>query len=576
MKTLPLILAAAALLTTPAMAQQTASLWWGYGDGQSISKGVGGGSSASTQTAAVQMPADAIASYAGSRIKAIRFAVAGNDGYCNDVSYFLSTNVKAVADAERTQVGRLTKGWHEYQLTEPYTITTGQDLYIGYTATGVRPIAIVSEPGGPGTCWMTTGKTYYDYGTMDGYNYTLGVQVLIESDNFEAGLTFVDMGNIKTEPTEGELSVTVRSMSPVPISSYEVSLAIDDAPCGTFKGNCSLEEIGQEHGIILPLPELSLGTHTYTVSLTAINGEAPKVEQTATGNIEVLEMVMFRTHVIEECTGTWCGYCTRGIVAMSEMHRNHPDRFIGIAVHGRDEYATSSYNPLLDRISGYPAAFFNRKSIVGTFPADMEVAFQKQPEMSEGEVRFVGIEYTDATKKQVKIAVRYRFAEDHNTADYRLAFVTLEDDLYALQANSYSGSSTPMGGFESLGKYAAVYLQDVARDITSYYGIQNSVPAEIKAGQWYNYEYTYTLPSSVSKRNNMSIVCLLQTYQGNEILNAAKCHTISMPGESAIPSVAIDQAQRQGDTQTYDLQGRPAATPARGLSIQQGRVVFQR
>lgn len=567
----------ASLLATASVApaQDSASLWWGYGSEQSTLKGVGGGGTASTQTAAVKVPAEVMASYAGSRIKAIRFAVYGNTGQVDDVSYFLSPDVQAVADAERQAVGTLATGWHEFELPEAHPIVAGEDLYVGYTATGVRPIAIVDEPGCEGSCWLSTGRKFYDYGVMEGYNYTLAMQVLIESDSFEATLSFANGSELLAEATGGTLPLRVRSMSPVAVTSYAVALSIDGRPVAEQQAECQLDELGAEHTLRVPLPDLTLGTHTFAAELLSVNGQAPAQPQRTEGTLEAKKYVMYRTHVIEECTGTWCGYCVRGLVAMREMRRNHSDRFIGIAVHGRDEYETNTYSQLLGRISGYPSAFFNRRYEVGTYPSDMESAFVNADLLAECEVQILGVEYTDATRRKVNIYTRSRFDRDHTGIDYRLAFVTLEDHLPDYQSNYYSGGGMgPMGGFENEGSYAYVDLMDVARNITSYQGIANSVPANLTEGQWYDFTYTYTLPTSIKNRQNITLVALLQDANGTEILNAAKCEEILEPGQMAIEPISPDAPLLP--TATYDLQGRPAGTDARGLSIQQGRVVLVR
>lgn len=574
MKKIFLTLATALALSAPAVAQQTASLWWGYGDGQSIWKGVGGGTNPTTQTAAIKVPADVMASYAGSRIKAIRFAVTSNSGTVTDASYFLTSNLEAIADEERTSVGTLASGWHTYELAEPYQITAGADLYIGYTVTGSRPVAIVDVPGCEGSCWMKSGKKFYDYGVMEGYNYTLGVQALIEADNFEASLSFAEAGDAKAEPTGGNIPLTVRNMSPVEVTNYTIAYSVDGQPVGEKTTACSLSEIGDTHSTQLPLPELALGDHTYEAQIVAINGKTQSGDVKAAGNLKILKYVMYRTHVIEECTGTWCGYCVRGLVAMREMRKNHPDRFLGIAVHGQDKYATSSYSALLGRISGYPSAFFNRSRVVGTEPSDMENAFQKADELAECEVKIVGVEYANASHNSVNIYMRYRFAESHNKIDYRVAIVTLEDNLADSQANYYSGGGMgPMGGFENMGSYAWVELMDVARDITSYTGIINSVPAELEEGRWYDYCYTYTLPTTIRDRNNISIAVLLQNATGSEILNADKCEVIHNQGELGIEAAP---ALVPETSVCYDLFGRRLNGNAdnSGISIRGGKVIF--
>lgn len=573
MKKTILMLATAMALMMPAVAQQTASLWWGYGNGQDYWKGVGGGANSSTQTAAIRVPADVVASYAGSRIKAIRFAVNSGTGSATNVSYFLTSSLESIPDQDRVSAGTLTSGWHTFEMPTPYQITTGAELYIGYTATGVRPIAIVDEPGTSGTCWMTSGKKFYDYGAMEGYNYTLAVQALIESDNFEASLSFAEAGDVKSEPHGGFVPLTVKSLTPVDVTSYTISLKVDGESVGQKSAVCNLDELGATHSIELPLPDLSLGQHTYEAEITEINGKAQALGVKTDGKLEVLKYVMYRTHVVEECTGTWCGYCVSGIVALNEMRKNHPKRFIGIAVHGKDSYAVASYNPLINRISGYPSAFFNRNLVVDPKPSEMEIAFQRANELSDCEIKILGVEYTSAARNQVKVYMRYRFDANHDKIDYRVALVTIEDYISDIQSNYYAGGGMgPMGGFEHLGSHVRVDLMDVARDITSYTGIVNSVPAQLEEGVWYDYVYTYNLPYNIANRQNISIIALLQNAAGTEILNAAKCEEIHEQGTLGIEATRCDAS---ASTTCFDLFGRPAAT-GKGLRIRDGKVVMER
>lgn len=575
MKKMILTLMASALAAVaPAVAQQTASFWWGYGDGETIWKGVGGGSNPATQTAAIKVPAEVMTAYAGSRIKSIRFAVTSNTGSVTDASYFLSTNLEEIAAEELTSVGTLSAGWHTFELTSPYQITAGNDLYIGYTVTGVRPVAIVDEPGCEGSCWMKNGKRFYDYGVMEGYNYTLGVQALIESDNFEASLSFSEAGDVKAEPTGGIIPLSVRSLSPVEVTSYTISYSVDGEHIGEKTAECYLPQMDDVDTIELPLPALALGEHTYEAQITDINGKAVETTIKASGKLEVQKYVMYRTHVIEEKTGTWCGYCVRGLVAMREMNKNHPNRFIGIAVHGEDKYETSSYATLLSRGGGYPSAFFNRNKVVGTTPSEMESAFQNSDELAECEVKIVGIEYANAARNSVNIYMRYRFDRDHSQIDYRIAVVTVEDNLPDMQANYYSGGGLgPMGGFENLGSYAHVDLMDVARNITHYTGIVNSVPAQLEEGRWYDYCYTYMLPNSIANRNNIAIIALLQDATGTEILNADRCRVIHEQGELGIDTPQCDPMEAINAYDIYGHRLHEDYAPA-GLSIRNGKVIF--
>ena len=85
-------------------------------------------------------------------------------------------------------------------------------------------------------------------------------------------------------------------------------------------------------------------TATFEV-FTVCNGDTARTTHDVTA--------FYHKIVAEEGTGTWCGYCVRGIVALEEMNKKYPDNFIGIAIHSGDpmaveglinEYASTNEN----------------------------------------------------------------------------------------------------------------------------------------------------------------------------------------------------------------------------------------
>ena len=69
---------------------------------------------------------------------------------------------------------------------------------------------------------------------------------------------------------------------------------------------------------------------------------------------------------MEEGTGTWCGWCPRGIVAFRYMAEKYPETFIGIAVHKSDNLETNTYSYL--KFNGYPSCYVNRNLRNSTSP----------------------------------------------------------------------------------------------------------------------------------------------------------------------------------------------------------------
>lgn len=279
-----------------------------------------------------------------------------------------------------------------------------------------------------------------------------------------------------------------------------------------------------------------------------------------------------RVQVIEEATGTWCGWCVRGIVGMTQLEEKYPDSFIGLAIHGDDAYAEDSYSPFLQRISGYPFALINRSYSCGTKPEEMLTAYEAFADMggAEGEAKIVDAHYTDSKYSAVEVTVESRFAKSHSKEDYRLAFVVVEDSIRDRQANYYAGGAHgEMGGFEALTDNPYVYLRHVVRLIDAYDGIPGSIPTQITANKTYTYTHTITMPK-VKTRRRVSLVVLLLRDSGVSIVNASRCSTIDSYVPENISSPTLDNESLP----SYDLQGRRLDRPAQGLRIQNGRKVI--
>ncbi len=72
----------------------------------------------------------------------------------------------------------------------------------------------------------------------------------------------------------------------------------------------------------------------------------------------------FTTKVlIEQMTGTWCGWCVDGAYRMSQLIEENDNRVIGAAVHSGDEMEVSSIFNYLNskfRVSGFPSGMVHR------------------------------------------------------------------------------------------------------------------------------------------------------------------------------------------------------------------------
>lgn len=550
------------------------SIWWGYGDGKTVKNGAG--PSSGSQTAAIKIPDEVLAIYDGATMTDIRFAVHGKGSSVSNVSYFVTKELKKFADSA-VSVGTLQPGWHEFHLDTPITIHAGEPLYLGYTATGSSPFGLADETGMEGTCYLGGSRSFTDYGAVEGYNWTLAIQAKLQANNFTAQLNLEDMKPIEMEENKTyALKTTVRSMTPVPVTSYTLQLKVDGVSKAQQTIKCNLDEKDAASEYTFTIPALSLGSHTYSVTLLTVNGDMLESPIKKESTIEVKDLLLKRTHVLEECTGTWCGYCPRAIVGVHESMNCHPGEVFAIAVHYDDIYQTSDYGTLLSHVSGYPTVYVNRSSIAGSGSdfAAIEAALKKQyAQEIVGESRIVAAQYTDNNKRALDILVRSRFAADNDNHTYRLAFVVTEDSIYDTQANNFSGSSTAMGGFESMSSNTRIYHRDIARSIT-YDGIENSIPESVVRGEEYYYRYTLTLPTNIRDKSKVRVAVLLQEKKAGNIVNGDFTKNFLAPGTIDIEGIAPSQlstANCQLST-PYDLTGRPVSRPAAGqLFIKGGK-----
>ena len=106
------------------------------------------------------------------------------------------------------------------------------------------------------------------------------------------------------------------------------------------------------------------GEYPINVMVSMPNGVADEEPEDNGGsrNLYGLDVQLPKMVVVEEATGTWCGWCPRGAVNMDLIAADHSDVAIPIAVHNGDPMTISSYNgPFSATVGGYPSGHLDRK-----------------------------------------------------------------------------------------------------------------------------------------------------------------------------------------------------------------------
>ena len=252
-----------------------------------------------------------------------------------------------------------------------------------------------------------------------------------------------------------------------------------------------------------------------------------------------------RRMVVEEGTGTWCGWCVRGIVGMESMKEKYPDNFIGIAIHNGDPMEYSESYGL--NFTGYPSAYFNRRYTGDPNTQNIEYYLKyKSGLTTNAMVKIMSATYNnDYTRMSITTNVRFGF--DATETDYRLAYVLTENNVGPyMQRNFYAGGKNgEMGGYENMSNSVEVIFNDVARGIyPSNTGVEGSVPSSIEACTDYSYDYTITMPKNIDSYDNLELTVLLYDAKTSEIVNADRI--VCPQGIKPANEITIDTGDEPG------------------------------
>ncbi len=318
------------------------------------------------------------------------------------------------------------------------------------------------------------------------------------------------------------------------------------------------------------------GEFPVNISVSSPNGlddEAPD-DNFGGRMIYGLSEVLPKKVVVEEGTGTWCGWCPRGFVTLEQMAVDYPETALLISVHNYDPMTDAEYDAgLVSTIAGFPSGHVDRKEIA-IDPLDFVAAVQNLDDRLIPVKVDVETTYDEATRTvQIKGIGQSSIATLDNAFRFNCALV--EDGVTGTsnsvnqlldydQTNYYAGGAQgPMGGFENLPDPVPadqIIYNFVARGILGgFFGAENSVPNELTAGEDFEFTFTYQVPATFNVEKMKAIVFISDEETG-EILNgndAVLTGTVSVPlvpvGKSALyPNPASDFMNLSVDFQTND------------------------
>jgi len=347
---------------------------------------------------------------------------------------------------------------------------------------------------------------------------------------------------ISTKVAAGDLEIkgVIRSERDTPITSFDAVYSVDgiDSDVATFEGlNLTFNET---YEFVHPqLASLDVGVHEIELKVENINAQGDDDDpnnNSLSAEVLVVNEIFVKNVVYEEGTGTWCGWCPRGLVGLNTMGHNYTDgTWIGIGVHNGDPMKVTEYDQGIGTfISGYPSGVMNREFVYDPGLSSLEPAYMAaKTEVPLGKIEITAKTWDESTR-ELMVEATSNFAMDLMGTSYNLSMVIVESGVTGTisswnQVNYYSGGSngnlidwdgTNWANLSNPVPAADMVYNHVGRALVGGWdGVPGIIPADVVYGTPYTYEFTYTLDDDFNPEEVDLVVMLIDDPTG-VIVNA--------------------------------------------------------
>lgn len=449
------------------------------------------------------------------------------------------------------------------------TDVTGRDLYIYCN--------VPATYGGNGLGWYSFGS---DYGAP-------AIQLILENDNFpKNGVTPMDFApftalvnspkkvnlsfyNLGTSLKSFDYTVTVNGVTS---NENHVDLATELGVGGTFSDSIAFTAPAEA------------GTYEATVNITKVNGVANEAAiASSKGTMVALTKAFKRGVVVEEFTGTGCGYCPRGLAGMKKLAETYPDNFVGVGIHQynkTDPMYDTNYADL--GFTGAPSCMIDRNgSIIDPYygsNGSITTDFAKRLE----DLPVLGVDVDGQWNSDSTAVTASATIDPLVSGNYNIDFVLVADSLtgsssawnqsnYYAQYSASQVSDPDIAQFCTGGAYGKSSFKWPFDDVlisSSYTGTTNKATLDaLTEGTKTTASYTLQLPTSktlASAINKKKVYVIAIVYDENGVANAAKGTISGIP--TAIKSIDAS-ASNAVVVARYNAAGQRVNGEQKGLNI---------
>ncbi len=512
----------------------------------------------------------------------------------------ISKSVAGTPDVLSIDFTPTADGYYYIYLPEPYTITEA-GIYVGYSvdmqASDVAPAPIaltnVQRDGG---LYIHSTKIYrtawHDLSTSEG---ALALQVVLGGEQLKTNAVAVtrqpDVNVLTGMATTVSFDITNHGTAGATSIDYKLVIQADGEVhpaeiSGTdHHADVALAPIfAATQTVQLTIPAIEVkGQYHYYYIITDVNGQPNEdINPMSTASLNAYNTLPVHRPVLEEYTGTWCGYCPRGFVGLEEMARLYPADFIGISYHNGDPMQITTQYP--NNVVSFPDAWLDRWYQTDAFCGDsdyglfgIDKVWQQVREVFTPASVEVGSEWTDGNTLHATAAVTFPLSADE--CPFEVGFALVADGLSGdgsdwQQSNYYAGDTSwpaSMHQFTHGTDHVAGLTYNfvlIARSGVAGLPGSLSSPIEEDVAQTVSYDFDLSaikaaiVPADHSK---LRVVAMLIDSRTGAIVNANMATAgTATAAVGSLPATAADVAV---SVMSYDLAGRRMATTARGISL---------
>ena len=567
-------------------------IWWGYFNESDLKTfdGTVGIGQATPFLTGIAVPANHDIVGSGT-IKAVRIYLAnGIPSTISELAIWISKTLPSsidAADYSQTVSGSLVVGANDIELTTPYAINN-EAFYVGYYIKSSNAYPIRTGGKDLKDAFWICAPGNISWTDLNGQNLgKLAFQICVDGATLKSySVSAADMGNVygQTGKTAvAQLSVTNNGEKPLTSIGYTISG--EDATSEEFHADLTSPiTFGQTATVAVTIPaDEEQGVETKVLMVTKANGEVNEsTDNKSRFTLYSLSEMIDRNVVVEEYTGTGCGWCPRGLVGMDKLRNTFGNRFVGIGIHrynSSDAMYIANYAPVT--FSGAPSCRINRGNTIDPYyGTGSDICDDFRAEMSIP--AFAHIAASGKLNEEFTTVDASASVKPMYDGTYSVEFALIADGLKGTgsgwnQSNyyyQYTSSQLPedlaifgKGGTYGTSSVSGWTFNDVVIASSFVNKVNQVEQLTLSAGEEKELSYTLTLPTKATLKNallkdELYVVAIMTDGEG-KVVNAVK-NKVSTGEASAVRSLSVGD-----DTvvSRYTIDGRQVTAPQRGINI---------